>query len=319
MGGAEGEWRETNARFEGPAVRQLEAAFVAAWAEATGELLTGRVTLDTYEGASTAERSRRSCSRASSLGHVKGAFTGALRDRVGRFQHADGGTLFLDEIAEIPLAHQAKLLRVLQEGQFERVGDDRTRTVNVRLIAATNRDLRAEVAAGRFRQDLFYRISVFPLELPPLRQRPEDIPALAHHFASLFTAQLNRPTVRLTHEDAALLMQYDWPGNVRELQNVMERAIILARGSRLRLDLALAYGSLQPLASDPTTETPPASAPEKLIRREELKGLERDSIIAALERAHRRVSGPGGAAALLGVNPNTLTSRMRSLGIKRKG
>ena len=253
------------------------------------------------------------------FGHVKGAFTGALRDRVGRFQHADGGTLFLDEIAEIPLAHQAKLLRVLQEGQFERVGDDRTRTVNVRLIAATNRDLRAEVAAGRFRQDLFYRISVFPLELPPLRQRPEDIPALAHHFASLFTAQLNRPTVRLTHEDAALLMQYDWPGNVRELQNVMERAIILARGSRLRLDLALAYGSLQPLASDPTTETPPASAPEKLIRREELKGLERDSIIAALERAHRRVSGPGGAAALLGVNPNTLTSRMRSLGIKRKG
>jgi transcriptional regulator with GAF, ATPase, and Fis domain len=253
------------------------------------------------------------------FGHVKGAFTGALRDRVGRFQHADGGTLFLDEIGEIPLAHQAKLLRVLQGGQFERVGDDRTRTVNVRLVAATNRDLRVEVAAGRFRQDLFYRISVFPLELPPLRQRREDIPALAHHFASRFAAQLNRPTVRLTHEDAALLMQYDWPGNVRELQNVMERAIILAKGSRLRLDLALAYGSVQPLASDPMTETPPASAPEKVIRSEELKRLERDSIIAALERAHRRVSGPGGAAALLGVNPNTLTSRMRSLGIKRKG
>jgi len=191
--------------------------------------------------------------------------------------------------------------------------------VNVRLVAATNRDLRVEVAAGRFRQDLFYRISVFPLELPPLRQRREDIPALAHHFASRFAAQLNRPTVRLTNDDAALLMQYDWPGNVRELQNVMERAIILAKGSRLRLDLALAYGSVQPLASDPMTETPPASAPEKLIRSEELKDLERDSIIAALERAHRRVSGPGGAAALLGVNPNTLTSRMRSLGIKRKG
>ena len=197
------------------------------------------------------------------FGHVKGAFTGALRDRVGRFQHADGGTLFLDEIGEIPLAHQAKLLRVLQEGQFERVGDDRTRTVNVRLVAATNRDLRAEVAAGRFRQDLFYRISVFPLELPPLRRRREDIPALAHHFASRFAARLNRPTVRLTNDDAALLMQYDWPGNVRELQNVMERAIILAKGSRLRLDLALAYGSVQPLASDPMTETPPASAPEK--------------------------------------------------------
>jgi transcriptional regulator with GAF, ATPase, and Fis domain len=252
------------------------------------------------------------------FGHVKGAFTGALRDRVGRFQHADGGTLFLDEIGEIPLAHQAKLLRVLQGGQFERVGDDSTCTVNVRLVAATNRDLRADVAAGRFRQDLFYRISVFPLELPPLRQRREDIPALAHHFASRLAAQLNRPAVRLTKDDAAVLTQYDWPGNVRELQNVMERAIILAKGRRLRLDLALAYGSVQP-PSDFTTEPPPTPAPKRVIRREELKNLERDSIIAALEHAHSRVSGPGGAAALLGVNPNTLTSRMRSLGIKRKG
>jgi transcriptional regulator with GAF, ATPase, and Fis domain len=253
------------------------------------------------------------------FGHVQGAFTGALRDRVGRFQHADGGTLFLDEIGEIPLAHQAKLLRVLQEGQFERVGDDRTRKVNVRIIAATNRDLRVEVAERRFRQDLFYRISVFPMQVPPLRQRPEDIPALAHHFVSLFSAQLNRPTVRLTNDDVQLLQQYDWPGNVRELQNVVERAIILARGSRLRLDLALAYGSALASAPDRATEVPPVSSPEKLIRNEELKRLERDSIIAALERAHRRISGPGGAAALLGVNPNTLTSRMRALGIKRTG
>jgi transcriptional regulator with GAF, ATPase, and Fis domain len=251
------------------------------------------------------------------FGHVKGAFTGALRDRVGRFQHADGGTLFLDEIGEIPLTHQAKLLRVLQEGQFERVGDDRTRNANVRIVAATNRDLRVEVAARRFRQDLFYRISVFPIEVPPLRRRPEDIPALAHHFVSLFSAQLNRPAVRLTNDDVRLLQQYDWPGNVRELQNVVERAMILARGTRLHLDLALAYGSGASI-SHAATDAPPTSSRETLIRLEELKRLERDSIVAALERAHRRVSGPGGAADLLGINPNTLASRMRALGIKRK-
>jgi transcriptional regulator with GAF, ATPase, and Fis domain len=175
------------------------------------------------------------------FGHSKGSFTGAIRDRVGRFQHADGGTLFLDEVGEIPLAHQAKLLRVLQEGQFERVGEDVTRRVDVRIVAATNRDLRQEVANGHFRQDLYYRLSVFPMELPPLRQRKEDIPALATHFASLCCGRLNRPEIRLTDEDTGLLRRYDWPGNIRELQNVIERAVILAKGGRMRLDLALAH------------------------------------------------------------------------------
>jgi transcriptional regulator with GAF, ATPase, and Fis domain len=150
------------------------------------------------------------------FGHARGAFTGAMRDRVGRFQLADGGTLFLDEIGDIPLAHQAKLLRVLQEGQFERVGEDTTRKVDVRIIAATNRDLGTEAAAQRFRQDLYYRLSVFPIEIPPLRQRSEDIPALADHFVSHFRSRLNRPEIRLTKADTELLKRYDWPGNVRE-------------------------------------------------------------------------------------------------------
>jgi transcriptional regulator with GAF, ATPase, and Fis domain len=253
------------------------------------------------------------------FGHAKGAFTSALRDRVGRFQLADGGTLFLDEIGEIPLAHQPKLLRVLQDGQFERVGEDTTRTVNVRIIAASNRDLREEVSALRFRQDLYYRLSVFPMEIPPLRDRREDIPALADHFVSVFRSRLNRPEVRLTNDDAESLQQYDWPGNVRELQNVIERAMILAKSGRLRLDLALAYA--RPTESPSTavqTASRSKSANVNILRSEELKQLERDSIVAALERANRRISGPGGAAELLGLNPNTLASRMRSLGIKRK-
>ena len=175
------------------------------------------------------------------FGHAKGSFTSALRDRIGRFQLADRGTLFLDEIAEIPLAHQPTLLRVPQDGQFERVGEDTTRKVDVRIIAASNRDLRLEVSARRFRQDLYYRLSVFPVDLPPLRKRLEDIPALANHFVSLFRDRLNRPKVHLTKDDAELLKHYDWPGNGRELQNVIERAMILAQNGRLRLDLALAY------------------------------------------------------------------------------
>lgn len=251
------------------------------------------------------------------FGHAKGSFTGAFRDRVGRFQLADGGTLFLDEIGDISLAHQAKLLRVLQEGQFERVGEDSTRKVNVRIIAATNKDLKQEVNARRFRQDLYYRLSVFPIEVPPLRARREDIPALANHFVSVFRKQLNRPELRLTNEDAKLLQGYDWPGNVRELQNVIERGMIVSKGPRLRLDLAMTYGSSQFATSNQENETANSTA-AKIIRSDDIKRLERDSIVAALERSHRRISGAGGAAELLGVNPNTLTSRMRSLGIKRK-
>ncbi|HRC44725.1 MAG TPA: sigma 54-interacting transcriptional regulator, partial [Nitrospira sp.] len=167
------------------------------------------------------------------FGHAKGAFTGALSDRPGRFELADRGTLFLDEIGEVPLPMQAKLLRVLQEGEFERVGDTRTRKVNVRIVAATNRDLKREVEAGRFREDLFYRLSVFPIHIPPLRERREDIPALARHFIARSAQRLNRRTPRLTPAVSSLLVGHDWPGNVRELQNVVERAVILAQGGPL--------------------------------------------------------------------------------------
>jgi transcriptional regulator with GAF, ATPase, and Fis domain len=163
------------------------------------------------------------------FGHVKGAFTGAHRDRPGRFELADGGTLFLDEIGEVPIAMQTKLLRVLQEKEFERVGDTRTRKVDVRIIAATNRDLKGEVDAGRFRQDLFYRLGVFPLEIPPLRERREDIPPLVEHFVTQSARRLNRPIPRVTHAALRQLAAHDWPGNVREPQNVVERAVILPK------------------------------------------------------------------------------------------
>ena len=252
------------------------------------------------------------------FGHAKGSFTGAVRDRVGRFQHSDGGTLFLDEVGEIPIAHQAKLLRVLQEGQFERVGEDVTRKVDVRILAATNRDLRHEVAAGRFRQDLYYRLSVFPVELPPLRQRIEDIPELATHFALQSCGRLKKPEIRLTDEDMALLKGYDWPSNIRELQNVIERSIILANGGRMRLDLALAHtdSAVPTSAAADNTDNELQTRP-KIMRSDDLARLERDNIIAALEHTRWKIGGPGGAAELLGMNSSTLTSRMRSLGVKR--
>jgi transcriptional regulator with GAF, ATPase, and Fis domain len=252
------------------------------------------------------------------FGHAKGSFTGAVRDRVGRFQLADGGTLFLDEVGDIPVAHQAKLLRVLQDGQFERVGEDITRKVDVRIVAATNRDLRAEAAAGRFRQDLYYRLSVFPITIPPLRQRREDISVLVDYFVSLFRSRLNRPKIRLTKTDMQRLTEYDWPGNVRELQNIIERAMILSSDARLRLDLALAHARSEPTDSDGQAPLPSNPSNEQIVRKDDLKRIERESIMAALERANSKISGAGGAAVLLGINPNTLASRMRSLGIKRK-
>jgi len=165
------------------------------------------------------------------FGHAKGAFTGAIRDRAGRFEVADGGTLFLDEIAEVPLELQSKFLRVLQEKRYERVGEDKTRSVDVRIVAATNRDLQEEVEAGRFRGDLFYRLNVFPIQVSPLRERREDIPLLAQHFIDLSVKELQCPQPRLTRSGVAKLQNYDWPGNVRELRNVIERAVILARGA----------------------------------------------------------------------------------------
>ena len=245
------------------------------------------------------------------FGHVKGAFTGALRDKPGRFELADGGTLFLDEIGEVPLAMQAKLLRVLQEQELERIGDTRTRRVNVRIIAATNRELRKEVDAGHFRQDLFYRLSVFPIEVPPLRDRKDDIPLLAVYFVRQTARRMNRPDLKIDPVALTQLATYDWPGNVRELQNVIERAIILSQGGPLRFDLA----GLDTSVFHPSSQL---SSKTALLTRDELKRQERDAIAAALKRTGGKVFGPGGAAELLGTKPSTLTSRIRALGLNRK-
>jgi transcriptional regulator with GAF, ATPase, and Fis domain len=245
------------------------------------------------------------------FGHARGAFTGALRDRAGRFELADGGTLFLDEVGEIPLELQAKLLRVLQEGELERVGEERTRKVDVRLVAATNRDLRAEAEAGRFRQDLYYRLSVFPVELPPLRKRVEDIPLLADHFLTQAARKLGRPKPRLTLAGVQQLQRYHWPGNVRELQHVIERAVITADGARLAIELPT--GS--PGATDKATSVSAPVATDRVLTDVEMRRLEAENIRAALRRTRGKVSGPGGAADLLGIKPTTLASRIKTLGL----
>jgi transcriptional regulator with GAF, ATPase, and Fis domain len=245
------------------------------------------------------------------FGHVKGSFTGALRDRPGRFELADGGTLFLDEIGEVPLAMQAKLLRVLQEQEIERVGDTRTRKINVRIIAATNRDLKKEVESGRFRQDLFYRLGVFPLEIPPLRERRDDIPQLAAHFVRVTAKKMNRPPPRLTKAQADQLAAHDWPGNIRELQNAVERAVILSQGGPLRFEFA-------PSESEPPKPSAPPTTPAKLLTRDELKRHERESIATALKECGGKIFGAGGAAEMLGMKPTTLASRIKALGIKRR-
>jgi len=249
------------------------------------------------------------------FGHVRGAFTGAIKDRVGRFELADGGTLFLDEIGEIPLDLQSKLLRVLQEGQFERVGDERTRTTRVRLIVATNRDLLAEAKTGRFRLDLYYRLSVFPIEVPPLRERLEDIGILAEHFIKQSARRLGVARPRLNKHHLQELQSYDWPGNVRELQNVIERAIILSRGRQLQFELPPRASRIVPvpdrqLASD-VEENGELSLDELVIR-------ERVIVSRALERSHWKIYGADGAAALLKIKPTTLVSKMKRLGVRRE-
>jgi transcriptional regulator with GAF, ATPase, and Fis domain len=240
------------------------------------------------------------------FGHAKGAFTGALRDRAGRFEVADGGTLFLDEIGEIPLPLQGKLLRVLQEGEFERVGEERTRRVDVRIIAATNRKLRDEVAAGHFRQDLYFRLSVFPLEVPTLRSRREDIAVLATHFLNQAASRSNFQPPRLTRANVQELVLYSWPGNIRELQNVIERAVILSRGGPLRFQLE------EPAANSPTPIAPVPATQKQWLE------SQRATIRAALEKSGGKIYGKGGAAELLGLRPTTLSSRIAALGIKRK-
>ena len=245
------------------------------------------------------------------FGHVKGAFTSAVKDKPGRFELADGGSIFLDEIGEIPLAMQAKLLRVLQEGELERVGDTVTRKVNVRLIAATNRDLLKEVEAGRFRQDLFYRLSVFPIEIPPLRKRPEDVAPLAIHFIDQASRRMNRPNPRISQATMKQLIAYDWPGNVRELQNAVERAVILSQGGPIRFELPKTSSPDTPIISqaDPVAAT--------IVTREQLKHQERESIVAALKQTKGRIFGPFGAAELLEMKPTTLASRIKKLKIDK--
>ena len=243
------------------------------------------------------------------FGHVKGSFTGAHRDRVGRFELADGATLFLDEVAEIPPHLQAKLLRVLQEGQFERIGDERTKTVDVRVIAATNRDLRDAVADGSFREDLYYRLSVFPIRVPPLRERKEDIPALAMHFIELTCRNFGCELPAIDSEQLSLLVEHDWPGNVRELRNLIERAMILSGG--VGLDIAAAM----PDTTRCPARTIPALDRNGFVPEAEWQRSYRRNIEAALDASNWRISGSGGAAELLGINASTLRGRMKSLGI----
>ncbi|MBU2501121.1 sigma 54-interacting transcriptional regulator [bacterium] len=248
------------------------------------------------------------------FGHEKGAFTGATQRREGRFKLADGGTIFLDEVGELPLDLQAKLLRVLQEGEYEPVGGSRTVKVDVRVVAATNRDLEAMVEKGRFRRDLLYRLNVFPLHVPPLRDRGEDVVLLAESFARIIAGRDGRPVPPLTPDCRYRLKRYSWPGNVRELQNVVERAIITSEdGRRLNLDRAL------PSDPEPPTVTSPVPEPDRVLTDAEFRDLERANIARALEASGGKIAGKGGAAELLGLKPNTLASRIKALGVERPG
>jgi len=246
------------------------------------------------------------------FGHLKGAFTGALRDRVGRFELANAGTLFLDEVSEIPVELQSKLLRAIQEGEYERVGGNNTLKTDVRLVAATNRNLAEEVRKGRFREDLYYRLNVFPIALAPLRERKSDIPTLAAHFLERACREFNKPLCLMTGEALAALKAYDWPGNVRELQNVVERAVITARDSTISFELPTA-----PHAT-PASERPGTPSFVQVRTEEELRDAERGNILAALNKTRWKVYGHGGAAELLGIKPGTLAARMKKLGLGRQ-
>ncbi|MER3445959.1 MAG: Fis family transcriptional regulator, partial [Candidatus Dadabacteria bacterium] len=236
------------------------------------------------------------------FGHEKRAFTGAVQKRIGRFELTDGGTIFLDEVSELPLDTQVKLLRVLQEGEFERVGSSRLIKVNVRVIAATNRDLAGSVKSGSFRSDLFYRLSVFPIEVLPLRERKSDILLLVNFFITKFAKKLNKQIRGASKETMDRLMNYPWPGNIRELRNVIERAVVLAHDSTIQIDesfLGLSVGSQY----QGTVDT--------------LEDIERNHILSVLEQTKWMIDGKRGAASILNINPNTLRSRMQKLGIKR--
>ena len=246
------------------------------------------------------------------FGHVKGAFTSAIKDRAGRFQTADGGTIFLDEIGELPLSLQGKLLRVLQEKQFERVGDDRTLSVDVRVIAATNHDLEREVKTGAFRQDLFYRLTVFPIHLPPLRNRPEDIAPLARHFIDHFLDRSRFKPLLLKAKDLEVLQNYPFPGNVRELQNIIERAVIMNNSREADFSIAELFNTETAQKNVKSTEK---DFDEGIKTYDELKELERGNLLRALRATNYRVYGANGAARLLKIKPTTLMSKIKALNI----
>lgn len=250
------------------------------------------------------------------FGHERGAFTGAVSGRKGWFERADGGTLFLDEVAELPPAAQVRLLRVLQDGGMERVGGQRTFTVDVRIVAATNAEMDDMVARGRFREDLWYRLSVFPIRLPPLRERVQDIPALAAHFAWSAGKRLGGSPLSPSARDVGILVSYDWPGNVRELAAVVERAAILGDGKRLEIEAAIGRPSQTSRGGAPIDGREGRSSGEGSFPT--LDEAMRAHVEAALERTRGRIEGKGGAAELLEINPHTLRARMRKLGIDWK-
>jgi transcriptional regulator with GAF, ATPase, and Fis domain len=247
------------------------------------------------------------------FGHVKGAFSGAVRDKIGYFELADGGTLFLDEIGDVPLPVQVKLLRVLQEQELARVGDTRARKINFRIIAATNRDIVSDVDAGRFRQDLYYRLSVFPIAVPPLRERREDILLLAAHFVGMYAAKINIHPPQLSKGNIERLLDYHWPGNVRELQNVIERFVIVSQTGEVQLHLNRIERQVPRRRLEDRAPLEGLGIP--IVTKSELRERERESIVAALARTNGMVAGPRGAALLLGMKPTTLFSRIKALGI----
>jgi formate hydrogenlyase transcriptional activator len=250
------------------------------------------------------------------FGHVKGAFTGAFERRIGRFELADGGTIFLDEVGELPLDTQVKLLRVLQEREFEPVGSNRTVRVDVRIICATNRNLEESIKAGTFRSDLYYRLNVFPLEVPPLRERRSDIDQLARFFVSRYARNLGKKITAISEAATQKLLSYSWPGNVRELQNVIERALILSNGPILDLENELTTVTASSFVSDSTLEVAEVSHADQSPL-QTLQEVERAHILAVLQQSHGVIEGANGAARTLGMHPNTLRHRMEKLGIKR--
>ncbi|MEP7111553.1 MAG: sigma 54-interacting transcriptional regulator, partial [Ferruginibacter sp.] len=241
------------------------------------------------------------------FGHEKGAFTGAMERKIGRFELADGGTIFLDELGELPVELQAKLLRVLQEGEFERLGNPKTMKVNVRVIAATNRNLEQAIEKKEFREDLYYRLNVFPITSPPLRDRKEDIPLLVKHFCQKHEPRVGKKIVNVSPKVIDVLMEYNWPGNIRELENLIERAMIICQGTILE------YGDWLPISKSVSENG------NRKTNLSKLDDVEKDHILDVLKKTNWKVSGEKGAAKILGLNPTTLEARMKKLGIKRDG